>query len=256
MRLLTRCTAGLLVLTVTACAATPNLGSVRPYALDDLAALRFKAVLVAGDRATPAFDHATDAMRERLLERRVAAADIQQLSADREVVTREGVRSATLDHVLSAIGGLRPEPGQGCLVFVTSHGGFGRGLVLTPSRDYLTPAALDAALAGGCGNAPTVAVLSGCFSGGFAKAPMARANRIVLTAAREDRPSFGCGAGFHYTVYDRCLLGAMDTANTWRAAYGMIRDCVTSRERELGFRPSEPRAWFGAAVNGMPVPRP
>jgi hypothetical protein len=216
-----------------------------------LRTLHYKAVLVAGDRSAPAFDHATEAMRARLIARHVAPADIQRLSA--APVARDEVRSSTLGHVLSAIARMHPAPGQGCFVFMTSHGAYKGGLVLVPSRDYLTPAALDNALTAGCGNAPTVAIVSGCFSGTFTKPPMARANRIVLTAAREDRPSFGCGADFEYTVYDRCLLEAMDLGGTWPDAYARIQTCVTGQEHEMGFRASEPRAWFGAAVREMPV---
>jgi hypothetical protein len=214
--------------------------------------LRYKAVLIAGDPSSPVFDHATEAMRERLLERRVAPPDIETLSA--AVVARDGVRSASLDHVLAAIDRLRPGAGEGCLVFATSHGAFREGLVLMPSANFLTPAALDGALTTGCGNAPTVVIISGCYSGGFTKGPMARANRIVLTAAREDRPSFGCGTGFQYTVYDRCLLRAMDISATWRAAYDTIRQCVADREKAFHFRPSEPRGFFGEAVKEMSIP--
>ena len=217
---------------------------------------RYKAVLIAGDRSSPAFDHATDAMRAMLVARQVAPADIQRLSASRAAAFRLDVRSSTLAHVLSAIERLHPAPGQGCFVFATSHGAYDEGLVLVPSQNFLTPAALDAALTAGCGDAPTVAIISGCFSGGFAAPPMARANRIILTAAREDRPSFGCGAGFQYTFYDRCLLRAMDGAPTWMAAYGTIRTCVTARERAMHVPPSEPRAWFGESVRDTAIPRP
>jgi Peptidase C13 family len=245
MWLLARCALMLLCLT-SAVQATPP---------DSLLGLHYKAVLVAGDNSAAAFDHATEAMRTRLLARHVAAADIQTLSASRAAVTQRGAVSSSLDHVLSAIGRLRPGPEQACLVFATSHGAYDEGLVLMPSQNFLTPAALDKALAGGCGDAPTVAIISGCFSGGFTKPPMARPNRIILTAAREDRPSFGCGAGFDYTVYDRCLLQALDQASVWRAAYAMIQTCVTAREKELHAKPSEPQAWFGDALRGMPVPR-
>jgi hypothetical protein len=214
----------------------------------------YKAVLIAGDRSAAAFDHATEAMRDRLLAGHAAPGDIQRLSASRAVIAQDGAGSSSLGHVLAAIERMHPAADQGCFVFATSHGGFEEGLVLVPSENYLTPEALDEALTAGCGDAPTVAIISGCFSGGFTKPPMARANRIILTAAREDRPSFGCGAGFHYTVYDRCLLQAMDHASTWRAAYAMITGCVTTRERELDARPSGPQAWFGASVEGLRVP--
>lgn len=226
-------------------------GPVHGQSPEALSGLRYKAVLIAGDRGAAAFDHATEAMRDRLLARQVAPADIERLSA----VPGSGTRLSTLPNVLSAIERMHPAAGDGCLVFATSHGAYQDGLVLAPSEDFLTPVALDRALTRGCGAAPTVVIISGCFSGGFAKPPMARTNRIVLTAAREDRPSFGCGAEFEYTVYDRCLLETMDRAGTWRAAYALIRSCVSATEKEARFPPSEPRAWFGEALSGMPLPR-
>ena len=213
----------------------------------------FRAVLVAGDFSAAAFDHATAAMRDRLVAAGVAPGDIQRLTASRAVAAREGLRFSRLDQVVGAIEHLRPTAGQGCFVFATSHGSYQDGLVLVPSGNFLTPAALDGALTRGCGEAPTVVIVSGCYSGDFTRAPMARANRIVLTAAREDRPSFGCGAGFQYTVYDRCLLQAMDRPGTWRAAFEMIQGCVANRERVLRAKASEPQAWFGETVAGLGV---
>ncbi|MGD0434463.1 MAG: C13 family peptidase [Acetobacteraceae bacterium] len=220
---------------------------------DNPSSLHYKAVLAAGDWSSPAFDHATEAVRDWLLARQVASDDIQRLSASRAVIAHDGLRPASLDHVLSAIEHLHPAPGQACFVFATSHGAYQDGLVLVPSENFLTPAALNTALNDGCGNAPTVVIISGCFSGSFTKAPMARENRIVLTAAREDRPSFGCGTGSRYTFYDRCFLRAIDRSANWRAAYDTIRACVSARENALHFQPSEPQAWFGEAVRDLPL---
>jgi hypothetical protein len=243
----------LIVMVAGAAAPGPPPPIVAPP--DSPSGLGYKAVLVAGDPSAAAFDHATEAIRTRLLARQVAPADIERLSASRAVIAREGARPASLPNVLAAIERLHPGPGQGCVVFATSHGAYEEGLVLMPSANFLTPAALDEALVAGCGGAPTVVIISGCFSGTFTQPPMTRANRIVLTAAREDRPSFGCGAGFQYTVYDRCLLQAIDRTPTWRAAYGMIRVCVSARERAFHFQPSEPRAFFGETVAALPIPR-
>jgi hypothetical protein len=216
--------------------------------------LHYKAVLTAGDWSSPAFDHATEAVRDRLLAHHAAPQDIQRLSASQAVVTQDEAASSTLKNVLSAIERLKPGPGQGCFVFATSHGAYEEGLVLVPSQNYLTPEALDAALKIGCGNAPTVVIVSACFSGIFAKPPMTKANRIILTAAREDRSSFGCGARFQYTFYDRCLLQGMDRSATWQAAFQTIRTCVLSRENALHFQPSGPQAAMGEAVADLPVP--
>jgi hypothetical protein len=218
--------------------------------------LHYKAVLIAGDWSAAAFDHATTAMQERLLARQVAPGDLQRLSAARAMAGRNGVQSSTMGHVLAAIEHMHPDPGEGCFVFATSHGAYGEGLVLVPSQDFLTPEALDHALDVGCGNAPTVAIISGCFSGSFAKPPMARDNRVILTAARDDRTSFGCGAGFQYTVYDRCLLQALDHSVAWQAAYTMIKACVATREKAFQIKASEPQAWFGDSVAGLSIPGP
>jgi hypothetical protein len=246
----------LLAAMTAACAATGELPPPRQYSPAELSQLRYKAVLIAGQRNSTAFDHATQVMRDRLLARQVPPADIQRLSATWDVIAQDGVRSASLDHVLAAIERIQPGPGQGCLVFATSHGGFQQGVELAASGNFLRPETLDEALVRGCGNAPTVVIISACFSGNFTRPPMARANRIVLTAARSDRTSFGCDARAEFTFYDRCLLQAMDHAVTWRAAYALIRTCVSDREKAGKFVPSEPRAWFGDAVEGMPIPRP
>jgi hypothetical protein len=224
------------------------------FAADAPAAMHYKAVLIAGDWSAAAFDHATAAMQQRLLARQVVPADLQRLSAARGVAGRNGVQSSTLGHVLADIEHMHPGAGEGCFVFATSHGAYNAGLVLVPSQDFLTPAALDHALDVGCGNAPTVVIISACFSGSFAKLPMARANRVILTAARDDRTSFGCGAGFQYTVYDRCLLQAVDRSAAWPAAYEMIKACVATQEKVYQVKASEPQASFGDAVAGLALP--
>ena len=211
----------------------------------------FQSLLVAGSDDLPVFDNAVSAMRAALLAHQNAPADLHRLSALPGSIKDEKVPRATLKSVLGAIAALHPRDGQACFVFITSHGAHHLGLYLAPRDEFLTPAALNRALAKGCGNAPTVVIASGCYSGGFARAPMARPNRIILTAARPDRPSFGCGAGFIYTVYDQCLLGALDKAETWRDADARTRMCVAQAERALGFEASGPQAAFGAGVADM-----
>ncbi|HTC18192.1 MAG TPA: C13 family peptidase, partial [Stellaceae bacterium] len=115
----------------------------------------------------------------------------------------------------------------------------------------LRPQELAQALDKGCGGVPTVVIVSGCFSGSFARAPMTAPNRIVLTAARADRPSFGCAADRTYTDYDACLLGTLAHAATWRAVYEETKDCVSRREQQLHENPSLPQAAFGSAMRNL-----
>lgn len=242
-------------MTVSVCNAAPELPPAPPHDAAAAAPMRYKAVLVAGDGSLPVFDNAVDGVAARLRERGVVASGaLQRLSAAPAVIARNGARPASLDYVLDAIRSMKPAAGEGCFVFATSHGAPIRGLALSWSGEMLSPAALDRALAAGCGSAPTVVIVSGCFSGNFTGAPMARANRTILAAARPDRASFGCGAGRAYTVYDRCLLDALDKGGNWQQAYGSIRQCVSSEEHNGGFQPSEPQAYFGSAVAGLRFP--
>ena len=210
-------------------------------------------LVIAGDGSLPVFDNAASAVGRRMLERSNSTDyDYLRLSAADDAIDH-GIASSTLDHVVDAIDRLDPRPGHKCFVFATSHGTKDNGLVLAGDT-YLTPKTLDAALTRGCGDAPTAVVISGCYSGGFAMPPMTRANRVVLTAARGDRTSFGCQAGRTYTVYDKCLLDALDVGGTWMLAFKFIRACVSAEEQVENAYPSLPQAFFGTKVADLALP--
>jgi hypothetical protein len=117
----------------------------------------------------------------------------------------------------------------------------------------LHPDKLAAALARGCGKVPTVVVVSGCYTGGFTAGKMAEPNRIILTAARRDRPSFGCQPGRTYTFFDECLLGALPGAANWQQVFHGTTHCVSREEHALGESPSYPQAYFGREVARLSV---
>lgn len=220
------------------------------------APLTMRAVLVAGDGGLHVFDNGVAGMAAWLRDNGEVEPDqVTRLSASPTVIARLRVEPASWHHVMHAIEALKPAPGQACFVFVTSHGIKGEGVALSYDDSVLTPVALDHALATGCGDAPTVAIISACYSGSFARPPMARANRIVLTAARADRPSFGCGADETYTFFDQCLLHSLDRGPLWREVFAATRACVEQREARDGEVPSMPQSWFGTAVSNLPLPR-
>lgn len=242
------------LLVLIGCAAPPAPVADVPAA--SLATLRFKAVLVAGDASLPVWDRAVDRVAAGLVAADAASPEaIQRFSAQAERQAR-GAGAAFRDDVLRAIAGLRPAPDEGCFVLLTMHGAPDRGLRFMPEQRYLTPTALDAALRQGCADAPSFVVASGCFSGGFARGVMARPNRVVLTAARADRASFGCAPRFEVTVFDGCLVAALNAgAPTARALAGRAAACVAAAEARLRVAPSsEPQAHVGAAVPTL-VPR-
>jgi hypothetical protein len=210
----------------------------------------WRVVLVAGDTEQPVFDNAVRAMDLWLANHGVAAADIHRLTASASP-RDPAIEPATLDNVLRRIASLHSQPGDGCFVFITSHGGYKRGVYLSRQDEMLRPASLSRALDAGCAAVPTVVIVSSCYSGSFARGVMAAPNRIIMTAARADRSSFGCAADRIYTEYDSCLLAALPHATTWRGVLNETKDCVRVRENQFGETPSHPQASFGTAVRNL-----
>lgn len=253
-RRLTRIVAALVLATLGACTTSPPtppaVAVVRPAPTPLYDPDALSAVLVAGDSEQPVFDNAIGYLHDALINAGVPETQIHQLSV-RYAATNE---PATLDRILARIAATHPPANGGCLVFMTSHGVFGQGLYLELSDAVLTPGELDKALRQGCGSAPTVAIVSSCFSGKFAAAPLIQANRTILTASAPDRSSFGCGADFTYTYFDDCLLGSLDGAPTWKEIFRRTAGCVAQREMQSGAQPSQPRASFGMQVADLPAP--
>jgi len=209
-------------------------------------------VLAAGDDAEPVFDNATREMSRRLIAAGVPGDNIHRLSASAAELS-DGVESATSEHLLRRIAGLAPRPSDECLVFLTSHGEPSRGVWLARSDRALTPDELARALSRGCAAVPTVVIVSACYSGNFATGKMAKPNRVILTAARGDRPSFGCQVHRTYNFFDECVLGVLPQAATWRSVFDGADRCVRRMEHTLGVRPSEPQAYFGGTVATLKV---
>jgi|KBSMisStandDraft_5_1062788.scaffolds.fasta_scaffold51616_2 hypothetical protein len=133
----------------------------------------------------------------------------------------------------------------GCVLYFSSHGA-PSGLVL--GDRILTPARLDNIVSASCGERPTVVVVSSCYSGVFINA-LARPNRMIVTAARRDRTSFGCGGTNRYPYFDACFLAAMNRANDFRTAAVDADRCVARLERQTRMSPpSDPQIFIGRQI--------
>jgi Peptidase C13 family len=212
----------------------------------------WQVVLAAGDDSESVFDNATREMSQRLAAAGVPASNVHRLSASAAEL-QAGAEPATADVLLRRIADLPARPGDRCLIFLTSHGERGTGLWLARSNRALSPDELARALSQGCAAVPTVVIVSACYSGGFVTGKMTKPNRVILTAARGDRPSFGCQVHRTYNFFDECLLGALPQATTWRAVFDGTGRCVRRMEHTLGVLPSEPQAYFGPAVAALQV---
>jgi hypothetical protein len=217
--------------------------------------LHWKALLLAGDDSIGPFDHAIAALATLFQQHHITV--VQHFSANPTRLSAT-VRLATVAALRAAIAQLQVQPGEGCLVYATSHG-TREGLTLArdPASGYrLRPLQLHQVVQAACGDAPTILVLSGCYTGTFLRAPLRGPHRIILTAAAADRPSFGCRPGAQYTYYDECFLRAFPRARMWQALHQAVSRCVAAAERRLGAPPSRPQAFFGLWMAEVPLPRP
>lgn len=210
---------------------------------------QWRGALVAGDwrsasgRPIDAFDNAVRDLERGLTARGFRDDALTVLSLRQDVEAPLAVATA-VETLLSALGG--PDAPGGCFLYVTSHGS-PEGVVFG-ANPQTPPEAFSALLREGCGARPTVVVISACYSGVFA--PVLQApNRMVVTAARADRNSFGCGEGVTYPYFDGCVIQALETASDFIALAQAARACVAEREAAEGLSPpSEPQVLIGARM--------
>ena len=209
---------------------------------------------VAGDVDEDVFSNEVAYLRELSAKRWDAEGRMISL-VNRPALGNGGVQQvlATADsisHTLNALG-QKLDPNEDVLfLYLTSHGLHDNSVYLHTGRDqedYLAPAQLARMLdEAQIGNA--VIVVSACFSGAFVPALMSP-QRMVITAARKDRPSFGCGNTDSATWFGRAfLVEALNATNDFARAYTLAAGNVRRREKEQGELPSEPQFKNGKTV--------
>lgn len=180
---------------------------------------------------------------------------------------------ATLDNLrdaLARIGRAMDRDEDLLLLFITTHGTADHELVLQlyPLTDaVLTPEQLRDAL-DDAGIRNRVLVVSACYSGGFL--PVLRdPDALVITAARHDRTSFGCGSESVATYFGRAwMIEGLNRGTSFIAAYDHAARRIAQRERAGDYEPSLPqiavgenigkrlRAWQATLSEAPAVPYP
>ncbi|WP_425510748.1 C13 family peptidase [Xanthomonas cassavae] len=160
---------------------------------------------------------------------------------------------ATYDNLydtLAAVGRRMDRKDDALLLFVTTHGTEDHTLYVQVNQDeedVISPQDLRQALDdAGIGN--RIIVLSACYSGGFIPA-LRSPDTLILTAARADRPSFGCGNTSNATYFGQAwLIDAMNRTDDPLAAFVMAKAAITAREKQEGELPSLPQQSLGARI--------
>lgn len=163
---------------------------------------------------------------------------------------------ATYDNLydtLAAIGKRMDRKEDALLVFITTHGTEDHTLYVQVDQDeedFISPQDLRKAL-DDAGIDNRVIVLSACYSGGFIPA-LRSATTLVLTAARADRPSFGCGNTSNATYFGQAwLIDAMNQVADPVAAFDAAKVAITAREKEDGELPSLPQQSAGKHIGAV-----
>lgn len=212
------------------------------------------AVVVAGDwradsgEPTEAFDNARRDVGRALVALGFPSAAIRQYSVRPRRYPAAKPGESELGRIHADLRGLAARNTAGCLVYITSHGA-PEGVMI--GEDVLPPQLLAATIDDACPSRPTIVVISACFSGVFVK-PLQKDDRMVLTAARPDRASFGCSEDAKYPYFDGCFLSSAPTARDFAALGRAVQACVARRERDTGAKPaSEPQLWIGPGLRPL-----
>jgi hypothetical protein len=224
-------------------------GGYRAFAADPYA--DWAVVVASGDwhahdgSPSPAFDNARRDVVTELEHVGFRKDNVRQYSA----WARYFARDASLDSSAETIGKLLKSATRkadgGCLIYFSTHG-VPYGIVL--GNEIFRPRQLRDILNESCADRPTVVVISACYSGVFVS-KLAAPNRLIITAARRDRTSFGCGTTDRYPYYDTCFLHTLSRTHDFRALAYQTRDCVAEMEEETGMEPpSEPQISIGKTV--------
>lgn len=160
---------------------------------------------------------------------------------------------ASLRHALAAIGDHMNRERDILLLYLTMHGSAEHALALKlpDGREaMLEPDALRSAL-DDAGIVHRVVVISACFSGGFIPA-LEGPDTLLLTAARPDRPSFGCGSESTITFFGHAwLLDGLNQDRDFAGAYRLAARAIKLRERKLGYERSSPRIAQGERIGAV-----
>ncbi len=234
------------VLAIIACLAGGGgaLAEESPFA-------NWAAVVISGDyhahsgARSPAFDNARRDVAEALLKLGFRRDHIAQFSSLPDGLP-PGVMPAKIDVIsteFQRVAALAPE---GCMIYFTSHGAPG---MVTMSDQPLMASGLASIVDSACPDSrPTVLIISACFSGSLIPTLLGP-NRMILTAARPDRSSFGCGESDKYPYFDACILQTLPRVDDFVALAAATRACVADKEKATHVSPpSEPQVAVGAGV--------
>lgn len=228
---------------------------------------------LAGDGSEQVFRNEVLYLRDLAARRMDASGRVLLLANHPDAPPQRPLPRASLANLRTALAGVGAAMDRDedlLLLYLTTHGTEDHELLLR------RPGAMDALLDAGqirraldeAGIRHRVIAISACYAGGFID-ELQDADTLLLTAARRDRTSFGCGNDSVATFFGRAwLVDGLNSTLDFGAAFDRARLSIARRERAEALRPSRPQiargariesrlaAWRESFAPGPPLPYP
>lgn len=209
------------------------------------------AIVFAGDGSQNVFRNEAEYF-DRLFSRRFGAAGHVLVLENNPAAlsTRPLATWTNLEDALDALASKMDLQQDILLVYFTTHGSEDHTLLVD-----MDPLPLDQIgagdLAGILGEHPfkyKVVVVNACYSGGFIP-PLQGPGTMVITAARSDRSSFGCGEQSQLTWFGHAfLVDALNRTDDFQRAFALARADVARWEKRDRYQPSDPQISVGSGI--------
>jgi hypothetical protein len=96
-----------------------------------------------------------------------------------------------------------------------------------------------------------VVIVNACYSGGFIP-PLKNPDSMIITAARADRSSFGCGEQSELTWFGHAfLVDALNKTDDFQQAFRLAKTQVAAWEKRDNYESSEPQISAGDGVTAQ-----
>jgi hypothetical protein len=256
---------GVLLGLVVAMFATAAFAQTPPQTAPKSPFNDWSAIVVAGDwrahdgNPTEAFDNARRDVAATLIGLGIRPENLTQLSTRPERYDDTRPERLTAQTMIDALKASTARAKGGCLIYYTSHGSPDGVALDVMGRLYaFSPAEMSTMVEEACPGRPAIVFVSACFSGVFVPY-LQGSQRMIVTAARKDRSSFGCSTDDKYPFFDDCFLQSVGKTRNFPALAPAIQACVAAKETDLGLGPpSEPQVTIGPelrmVLSMMPFP--
>jgi len=208
-------------------------------------------VTFAGDGGEDVFRNEAEYASQLFSQRFGATAHSLVLENNPDTLSAHPLASwSNLESVLDGVAKAMKPDQDILMLYVTSHGDEDHNLLVD-----MDPLPLDQIgapdLAGILAKHPfkwKVLVISACYSGGFVP-PLHNPGTLIITAARTDRSSFGCGSDSDATYFGKAwLVDALNQTPDFIAAFQQASGEISQWEQRDKLTPSEPQINIGSGI--------